>query len=75
MNPRTKRQLLDLLKEFDGLTLDGAKGLKNPVTNLEYGPSIFKVAHDPLIHDEKKACPHCRAISIVAELRELVEKA
>lgn len=65
MNPRTKRQLLDLLKEFDSLTMHAPK--------LKEGPSIFHDAHDPLLHDEDKPCPHCRAIAIVGELRVLVE--
>lgn len=67
MNVRTKITLLSLLREFHDLAIHkpGDKAV---------GPSIFQTAHDPLLHDEQKECPHCRARSIVDEMKELIEK-
>ena len=74
---RNRGQTLELLREFDNLTLH-APNVKPPegvawAFGPYYGPSIFETPHDAWLHDEGKPCPHCRAISIVAEIRALVE--
>lgn len=74
---RAKGQLLQLLREWDGLALH-APNVKPPEGSAwafgeYYGPSIFETPHDPWLHDEGKPCPHCRGSTILTEIRLLVE--